>query len=174
MCDLTNLVPWLALLVSLAAALFTGLASWISAEKLRLDLYDRRFDIYSRTLNLRFALDVWNPTSPEKASASLQGSPELDEAVKAFTKASRESQFLFDNDSGVHKRLEQMHSDVIAIIGDKRNVLPNLGGPDLARAWSEHQERLKRVLETVPPLEEAMKKYLNFHALYKWPRPWAH
>lgn len=174
MCDSTNLVPWFALAISIGSVCFAGAGWWTNREKLRLDLYNRRFDIYNRTLDLLHALEVWNPTASERASHSLQDSPDLDKTLKNFTKASRESQFLFDDDSGIHKQLEQMHSDAIAIIGYKRDLGPSFTGPDLATASLEHQKRSNQVLKTPPSLEKAMKKYLNFHALYRWPWPWAH
>src|ERR1700691_607728 len=108
-CGMTNVVPWLALAVSVASACFAGAAWWTGREKLRLDIYNRRFDVYSRALDFYQALLEWNPTGSEKTSTSLQDSPELRAMQRAFIKASREAQFLFDDDSGIHRRLEQMH-----------------------------------------------------------------
>src|SRR5216684_1445740 len=97
-----------AVVISVASA-GVAFAAWrTSREKLRLDLYNRRFDIYSRTLDLLHILETWQPSELEKNSASLQQSPDLEKAQRAFVKASREAQFLFDDASGVHKLLEQM------------------------------------------------------------------
>jgi len=171
MSDSTNLVPWFALAVSIGSLGFAGAGWWINREKLRLDLYNRRFDIYNRTMDLLHALEVWNPTSSEKQAHSLQDSSELEKALKAFTKASRESQFLFDNESGIHKQLEEIHSDAIGIIGYKRDIAPQFGGPELIAEESTFQERMKRFYVALPSLEKALKKYLNFHSLYTFPWP---
>ena len=165
MCHSTNLVPWVALAVSVASLCFAGAAWWTSREKLRLDLYTRRFDVYSRTLDFYHAILEWSPADPGKTSASLQESSELRKAQTAFIKASRESQFLFDDDSGVHKRLEKMHDDTMGIIGYKRDLAPALNGPDLVRANQEFTERWKRVHASIPLLEKGMKKYLDFHSI---------
>jgi hypothetical protein len=171
MCGSTSLTPWFALAVSVISVSFAGAAAWTSREKLQLDLYNRRFDIYSRTLDLLHILDVWNPTASEKAAHSLQDSPELDKALKAFIKASRESQFLFDDDSGIQNQLEQMHSDAIAIIGYKRDIAPQFSGPELMTEHNKFQERLNRLHTAIPLLEGGMRKYLNFRSLYTWPWP---
>jgi hypothetical protein len=147
-------------------------AAWrTSREKLRLDLYNRRFDIYSRTLDLLHVLETWNPSESEKSRASLQESPELEKAQRAFTKASREAQFLFDDASGVHKTLEQMHTDVIAIIGLKRDALPKFWGEAFVEQNQKLTACLNRVNGVAPLLEKGMKKYLDFHALSAWRWP---
>jgi hypothetical protein len=170
MSDSTNLVPWFALAVSIVSLCFVGLTGWISREKLRLDLYNRRFDVYSRTLDLLHELDGWRPTEMEKTSTSLQESPQLEKALRAFIKASREARFLFDDDSGVQKQLEQINADTFAIIGFKRDIAPNphYGGPDFLLPYNDFLKRLERVHASVTPLEEAMSKYLNFHAISAW------
>jgi hypothetical protein len=158
--------------ISIVSACFAGasacvaFAAWrTSREKLRLDLYNRRFDIYSRALDLLHVLETWNPSESEKNSASLQQSPELEKVQRAFTKASREGQFLFDDSSGVHKVLEQMHGDVIAMIGFKRDLRPKFNGPELIPELQKDNERRQRFLSSFPALEKGMKKYLDFHAL---------
>lgn len=98
------IIKFVPLMISLIALAFTGAGWWINREKLRLDLYNRRFEIYCRVLDLLFAFENWNPTGAETTACSLQDSPELDRALKAFTKAYRESQFLFDEKSGVHRQ----------------------------------------------------------------------
>jgi hypothetical protein len=100
MCDVSSAIPWIALAVSVVSVCFAGAAWWTSREKLRLDLYNRRFDVYSRTLDFYHALLSWEPTELEKAKTSLLDSPELGNTQKSFIKASREAQFLFDDDSG--------------------------------------------------------------------------
>lgn len=171
MCDSTNLVPWFALTVSIGSLCFAGAGWCTNREKLRLDLYNRRFDIYNRTLDLLHALEVWNPTSSEKQGHSLQDSSDLEKALKAFTKASQESLFLFDNESGIHRRMEEIHSDAIGIIGYKRDIAPQFSGLELIAEESKFQTRMKRFYVALPSLEKALKKYLNFHSLNTLPWP---
>ena len=50
---------YLTLLVSTVAACAAGYAAYISNEKLRLDLYNRRFEVYSRTIDFYQVLKKW-------------------------------------------------------------------------------------------------------------------
>jgi hypothetical protein len=161
-----NAIPWLAFFVSVVSAFFAGAAFWISREKLRLDLYNRRFDVYRRTLDFYHALHDWSPTEAEKAATSLQDSPELRNTQRAFIKASREAQFLFDDESKLHRRLEQMHEDMMRVIGFKRDVAPALRGQPAEDATFERS--LKRINEAIPLLEQGMSRYLDFHTLSIW------
>ena len=157
-----------ALLISVVSLSVAGAAWWTNREKLRLDLYNRRFDIYSHTLDFVHAIELWQPTESEKASASLQDSLEMQRIQKAFVKASREAQFLFDDDSGVQKTLEKVHADTIALIGYKRDLLPKLTGPDVVPAFGELERRQKQIYDSIPALERGMSKYLDFHGLSVW------
>ena len=163
-------ITWLSLAISVASACFTGAGWWTGREKLRLDLYNRRFDIYSRVLDFVYALDDWNPTEAERNSSSLQDSADLVEAQRAFIKATRESQFLFKDNSGVHKLLEQMHADSAGIIGYKRDIARNAAfvGPDVPLQFNEFLKKKERIRSSIPPLEQAMSAYLDFHKLSLW------
>lgn len=165
-----NLVPWFALAASFVSLGFAGAAGWVSREKLRLDLYNRRFDVYSRTLDLLHGLDEWHPSDAGRASKSLQDSPELSKALRAFIKASREARFLFDEGSGVQTQLDQIYADAFGIIGFRRDIAQNPGfsGPDLLSPYNEFLKRPERVHSSISPLEEAMSRYLNFHAVSAW------
>jgi hypothetical protein len=167
MCDRGDAVSGLALVISFVSVCFTALAWRINYQKLRLDLYNRRFDVYSRTLDFYHAILEWQPTDSEKSSHSLQDSPKLEAAQRAFIKASREALFLFAEDSGIQKQLEQMHADTIGIIGAKRDLFPELHGqPEMIR--SEHaklEERMERINEAIPLLEKNLLRYLNFRAV---------
>jgi len=169
MCIMSNAVPLFALTVSVASACLAGAAWWTSREKLRLDLYNRRFDVYSRTLDFYHSLQLWTPTDLEKASTSLQDSAELRKTQRAFIKASREAQFLFSDASGIHKRLEQMHVDTMLIIRYRRDIAPKvIGQPEMISEHAKFTERLKRIDDSIPLLEQELSKYLDFHALSAW------
>jgi hypothetical protein len=165
------------LIVSIAAACFAGLsasfagAAWRTGrEKLRLDLYNRRFDIYVGALKFSQVLEGWQPTDAERQSGSFKDSPELDRAQRVFIKATREAGFLFPADSGVQKRLEQMHTDGVAVIGYKLHIARNpcIQGPDVLPPYNNFLERSQRIRESIGPLEKDMAEYLNFHALSAW------
>ncbi len=165
---MAHIVSLAALAVSLASACVACAVWWTNREKLRLDLYNRRFDIYSRTLDLYHALLKWSPSETEKMSTSLRESSELEQVQRAFIKASREAQFLFDDKSEVYKRLEQLSADAMGIIGYKRDVAPKLNGPELLTESQKFSERWSRVHAAMPLLEQGLSKYLDFHRLTGW------
>jgi Ser/Thr protein kinase RdoA (MazF antagonist) len=171
--NVSNAVPWLALVVSVASAFFAGAASWISREKLRLDLYNRRFDIYSRTLDFYHALSDWRPTDAETVNSSLQDSPELKRLQRAFIKASREAQFLFDDDSEIYEQLKQMHLDTSGVIGYWRDIAPALRSQPgmmqmIPSEYGVFQRRRQEIEDSIPLLERRMSWYLDFHTLSAW------
>src|ERR1039458_10049271 len=98
---MSNISSTFSGVAALFSALFAG-AVWLThRERLRLDLYNLRFSIYSRTLDLYHPLSGWEATPAEKTSTTSQDSPELEKALRAFPKAIIEAQLLFDDDSGI-------------------------------------------------------------------------
>jgi hypothetical protein len=163
---MTNPVAWMAFAVSVVSALIAGGAFWVNREKLRLDLYAKRFDIYTRTVDFWHLFSEWMPSTIEHKNISLENSPQLKEALASFTKASRESRFLFDNESGIHKLLEQMHTDAIKVIGYKRDMAPHLTGkPEMKDFYDANLVLQQRIDAAIPLLEEKLAPYLNFHSL---------
>jgi hypothetical protein len=53
---MSDTVSWTAVALSIASASIATVAAWTNREKLRLDLYDRRFSIYVRAADLRYQL----------------------------------------------------------------------------------------------------------------------
>jgi hypothetical protein len=167
--DLNGLTSWIAPAVSIISVCFAGAVWWTSHEKLRLDLYNRRFDVYSRTLDFYHALLGWQPTELEKATTSLNDSPELGNTQKAFIKASREAQLLFDDTSEIQKQLEQMHEDTIWWIGYKRDCAGKpFDPPTVISMNNEFTERRKRVDNSLWHIESGLSAYLDFHRFSLW------
>ena len=142
------------------AAIVATIAFWqykVNKDKLRLDLYNRRFDIYSRTLDFYQVLLSYNPSAESK---TLQNN---------FIKGFRESQFLFDNKSGVYSILEQMNTKSLQIIGFKEQG-EKLAKTDPKGEFKKMNDQYMEALrwlneEGIPKLEKAMGVYLNFHKL---------
>jgi len=91
-------------LTALGPLVVAGIVAYIgyrqyrtNVDKLRLDLYDRRFSIYLAALDYYYALTELDPTSAEYVSAGRQ-----------FIKAIRESRFLFGIDSEPVRMLEEI------------------------------------------------------------------
>ncbi len=157
-----------ALIVSGASACVAVAAWWTRRQMLRLELYKRRFDIYSRVLDFAGVLLEWNPAEAETASQNLRDSPELLRTFEAFLKAGIEARFLFDKDSGIKQALDQMTRTASQIIGYKWQAPESafyLSPTETIEENRTFQENHKRFFDLIPPLEQAMSKYLNFHML---------
>ena len=88
-----------AVLIPTGAAIAAFLAWRVARDKLKLDLYDRRFAIYDAALDYYFLKDGQHAGSD----------PETIERIKRkCIKACREAQFLFDESSGVVQALNRV------------------------------------------------------------------
>ena len=145
--------------VSILALVVAFFALWVSADKLRLDLYNKRFDIYLRTL--KFQQPLLRARKEDGTFAALQTD---------FMIASRESTFLFSPKSGVYDQLRKLHEASAAIVQDIPNDLPREKKSELEE---KHSDAI--VLWSDPGLEKLenlMKPYLKFHKvgyLRLWP-----
>jgi hypothetical protein len=139
--------------VSILAFVVAFFALWVSADKLRLDLYNKRFDIYLRTLKFQQAL--FRTGKEDGTLAALQTD---------FMIASRESTFLFSPKSGVYDQLRKLLEASATIMQDISKELP----PEMK---SEHQEKRSAALVLwfgpgLETLENLMAPYLNFHNVF--------
>jgi uncharacterized membrane-anchored protein YhcB (DUF1043 family) len=121
-------------------------------EKERLELYDRRFAVYLKTLEFHHAL-----AGPREFFLT----EDFRALHRDFIKVARESQYLFDDSSGIHKLLEQLHVEAFKIkaVKENRKELP----PELlTRMFEESMAALTIFNDAIPELEKQLKPYLNF------------
>ena len=123
-------------------------------EKLRLDLYGRRFEIFNRVYDAYDALIGWNDTEEQKA------------IITQFYRAYRESRFLFPEVSGVYRHLEDFakHASYITNFKLLREGFQGLP-KELAEAGMKRMDHVNWIVNSMPKLEECMAPYLNFHKL---------
>jgi len=165
---MSNVVP---LSISAVSALLAGAVWWTHRANLKLNLYGRRFDVYSRMLDLFLALSGWNPTELEIATISLKDSPELRQSQRDFYKAVLEAKFLF-NDPDIQNQLTQIHNDISHIIEFKRDLVPQTrqGSVDAKPEHEEYIRCLQRLNDSKPSLEQKMSKYLKYKGGFLLPR----
>ena len=147
------------IVISLCVLLVALHQSKISKEKVRLDLYNRRFDIYSRTLGFFQALLSYDASKPKDNFLLLHND---------FVKSYKESQFLFDKDSGIYELLTEMHKKSFKITGFEAisQELARAGAQDeLIRGFQESQDAWNWIGEGISKLEKSMGPYLNFHKI---------
>jgi hypothetical protein len=142
---LKTLVPLLASITTTAIAVIVAIIShrqWkTNQEKLRLDLYNRRFEIYRRCLD-----------SLRTAAIKAQDKEARHAALDRLLHARLESQFLFPESSGVQDLLRKFLTIVSA-----------LAGTDVeAPAW---EQLINQGHEFIDELTKKMAPFLNFHDL---------
>lgn len=103
---MNSVIAWIAIAISVVSASISLAAYWTNRERFRLELYDRRFEIYGRAHDLYSLVLKWVPTAYEMEHGTLSQSPDLDAMLKAFAKSSTEGQFLFSAESDVPELLQ--------------------------------------------------------------------
>ena len=131
-------------------------AQKIEATKLRLDLYNRRFQIFDSIFDFYEALLGWKDT-PEQRAAQTR-----------FFRAYQESGFLFSNESGIEDMLKRLHEESGKVIGFKEHGEEYISGG--VEFYLERFNEMNRVLlvdfeAALPKLKAALANYLNFHTV---------
>lgn len=141
-------------LVAVTVAVLTYRQWKTAQEKLRLDLYNRRFDIYTKYLDFCQALLLWD------------GTPEQVALQKPFLKAFRESRFLFPKGSGVYGFLDEFQKNAHVIVQfENLKPLDRLGQDEAVKQGQRKLDSVNWILSSLEPLEEKMAPYLDFHRL---------
>jgi hypothetical protein len=143
-----------ALTVALIA-IFTSLAQRREhRERIRLDLFDRRYEVFNSVLGFYNAILLWNDT-PEQAAARDR-----------FFYAYQQSGFLFKKDSGIQELLKELHEEGHKVIGNKQSSAdiskqdPALGTSLFLKTQDIQINRFPAALDK---LKLALAEYLNFH-----------
>jgi hypothetical protein len=157
--------PWFAVAISAISAVSTTIvAAYVAVisrrqwqtnnDKLRLDLYNRRFEIYLAVLNFYQALVLWEGTETQIA---LQ---------LPFLRAYRESMFMFPPESGVYELLTEFHNHAYNITQfEKLRPYFKDSTQHLFQKANERSESVNWVVGSIQTLEERMKPFLSFHRL---------
>jgi hypothetical protein len=127
-------------------------AAALQNEKLRLDLYDRRFEIFSSIFDFYEAMTGW------------EGTPEQKAARTRFFRAYQESGFLFTQASGIPDILKMLNDEAAKVIGYKENRDSYKSDPTFSREQFNQVTDIQiRVFDDgLAKLKAAMFPYLDF------------
>jgi hypothetical protein len=131
-------------------------AQWkTNQEKLRLDLYAKRFDIYMRTLDFQDALLGW------------KDEPEQVALIAPFYRAYRESKFLFPESAGVFRFMEEFskHAFHITNFKEARDGWGEGSSKERVKLALARTDHVNWILTSITILEERVAPFLNFHAI---------
>jgi hypothetical protein len=131
----------------------------IASAKIRLDLYNKRFSVY--TAALEYYQSVWWGTLDD-----------VNEKAHVFTKAYRESLFLFSSNDGVYEILSRIQQNGGAIRGylqHKQEKNPGTSDSDTTAVLHERNVEGRAEFEkNLNLLEKKIEKYLRFKAISGW------
>jgi len=123
-------------------------------EKIRFDLYDRRFEIFSSVLDFYGALLSWKGTTEQIAARAR------------FFKAYQEAGFLFQKASGIEELLNELNQEAAKVIGFKEHGDDYYKGEPAV--YNEQFQKTNHILlivftEAIGKLKVAISPYLDFH-----------
>ena len=129
-----------------------GHAAQLQGEKLRLDLYDRRFEIFDSIFDFYDAMISWSGTIEQK------------QARQRFFRAYQESGFLFTQESGIPDLLKSLNEDANKVIGYKEHRDSYKSDPAFSLEQFNEATRIQIQVfdEGLTKLRAAMFPYLDF------------
>jgi hypothetical protein len=144
-----------------------GTFQWFtSRDKVRLDLYNRRFDVYTRAIDFMLDLLGWTYVTLEDRRAKHN----------AFMRAVRESRFLFVDDPRIWALLEEFNLrsfKVTGFIGETSPYVLDMPKKSI-EACGENESSLEWITESTSRLEAMLVPYLGFRhrAFKRWHWQW--
>ena len=156
-----DLADYLVSLTPICIAIFVAYIGFrqatVSRDKLRLDLYNKRFEIYEASLSFYQAISNYDGSKGEAFNATH----------RAFIKAMKESQFLFSSTSNIHKILQEISNDAFKVIGVKEGgeMLANADPVNFSRMHDDMLDTLTGFAFRIDAIEKAITPYLAFHKI---------
>ncbi|VVO61253.1 hypothetical protein PS862_00829 [Pseudomonas fluorescens] len=152
--DVTFYLSIAAALISLATFIVGYSQMRIASAKIKLDLYNKRFNVYLATL--AFFQSVYDKDAPS-----------MNAKYDEFAKCCRESQFLFDEKDGVFETMRKL----IKIGGDILSYDRSLSGADADATLMLNQkidEAKVAFGKELIRLEDQLTKYISFKTIAGW------
>jgi hypothetical protein len=139
-------------------ASFVGGVAWLqwrtAMEKLRLDLYDRRFAVYANALDFMQALYSWVSVE-ESLKLTLR---------QSFVRSTREARFLFADDARIFALLDQFNTRSFHVTGYRDHMARYAQSmpEETLQAYKQNSESLLWIGESIGRLETLLMPYLAF------------
>jgi hypothetical protein len=153
---LTTTTSVAASIIAVCALVLTFRSWQDNRDKIRLDLFDRRFAIYQRVLSFYQELIVWQDRDDQKA------------LIQPFIEASREALFIFPRKSGVYEYIQEFwnHTWKITSFKEASKPLRDCGmNQELAELANERVKHVNWILVSMTELEKLMKDSMSFERL---------
>lgn len=155
-----SLYDYFLVIFPLIVSVAVGFIGWfqfkINKHKLRLDLYNRRFSVYEKTLSY-FQSYYSRSHVPESTASS----------ASEFIRAYRESIFLFGADSAVHKKLTELKDTLGFLIQFDEKFRSDPYDKDEYKVWSEKKQSIADASTLMKALENDLLPWLDFRNVEK-------
>ena len=142
--------------ISAAVALIGYFQYKVNRYKLRLDLYNRRFSVYEKSL--AYFQSYYLPKPAEDF---------IDSCARDFVRAYRESMFLFGEDSAVYKVLTELKDTLSFLVQFDRKFQTEPYDKDEYSAWASTKESKRDLHDIMAALESALLPWLDFKKIEK-------
>ena len=137
---------WLPAIMSIFLGYIAYQQMRINEKKLKLDLYNKRFEVYSYTLKFQHELIDNQLTS---------------ETRRKFIELKQASKFLFSLDDKIYESLNEIHNKSFKITGFRNESEKLKNHPESKKARQECEEALNWIINEINILDVKLSKYLN-------------
>jgi hypothetical protein len=161
--DITFYLSIAAALISLATFTVGYSQMKIASAKVKLDLYNKRFNVYLSALEYYQAM--WKQTDDD-----------LKQKGAEFIKCYRESLFLFSTNDGVHEILTRIKNSG-GVVSTYENLKQadsgvNSHGPNMDALFKKSVEAREKIGDDLQALEKQLEKYIDFRVVDGWSFWW--
>jgi hypothetical protein len=161
--DITFYISIAAALISVATFTVGYSQMKIASAKVRLDLYNKRFNVYLSALEYYQAM--WKQTDDD-----------LKQKGAEFIKCYRESLFLFSTKDGVYETLTKIKNSG-SVVSNYENLKQadsgiNSHGPNMDILHKKSVEAREKIGNDLQELEKQLEKYINFRVVDGWSFWW--
>ncbi|MEE1868212.1 hypothetical protein [Pseudomonas auratipiscis] len=157
--DVTFYLSIAAALVSLATLTVGYTQMKIASAKVKLDLYNKRFNVYLSALE--YYQSVWGKNDGELKIKAAE-----------FIKCYRESQFLFSEKDGLYKTLTSIKDAGGVIALYQEMIAEGKQGDAMHSLHEKSVDAREKMGKAIQILEQQMAKYINFKVVRGWSFWW--
>jgi hypothetical protein len=144
-------IAFTPILISGAVAVIVYFQYKVNKHKFRLDLYNRRFSVYEKSLA------YFQSYSSSDSTAEL-----IDSCARDFIHVFRESIFLFGKDSEVYKVQEELKVTLSFLVQFDREFNSESYDNDKYNVWSLRKQSMRDPHKIMEDLENALLPWLDF------------
>lgn len=125
----------------------------IETERIRLSLYERRFQVYDRAVRFVLSIIEDSETFNDENSKKIR---------QDFIIASRESRFLFGIDSEIFKSLSKVDDDAYNIVWHRETIELDSEYDFTEEEKDKFRSQIAYLNDLLPTLEDYFSSYLDF------------